>query len=141
MNQKLFYSLILIIGFSVNGFGCCINQYSYSKNQDSLGINMPVTKFDSLVEKMINKFSTSSTKSIEDYIVITRIVNTIAFEWLFDKKKDYEEIYNMYHATILKDAVKITNAKLSKGMSYYSRKYDLQIGGSKTKNNFYELIY
>ena len=109
--------------------------------QDSLGIKMERHSFDSLVMETIKKFDKDPTidASIGDYLMFIRVENTIHFFRLLNTDKNYLKISDLFATKYLEKIVKATEAKLAKGMSYYSAKYDIQIGGQPTPNNFYRL--
>jgi hypothetical protein len=109
--------------------------------KDSLGIVIPAHQFDSLVGFLLIKFKDSSEKKIEDYILLVKVGNTIAFDQLFDSCRECNELYNLYLFKYMKTIAKVTDATISIGLSYYSKKYDLQIGGVRTKNNYFRIVH
>jgi hypothetical protein len=107
---------------------------------DSLGIPISSHQFDSLVQALLIRFqSDTSVAKIEDDLLFVKASNTIAFCWLEDKKEIYHELFYLFGTKYVNKIVKVLDAQMSKGLSYYSRQYDLQIGGWKTRNNFCKL--
>jgi len=107
----------------------------------SLGVVISPQKFDSLVSSLLIKFkSDTSEKKMEDYILMVKVCNTIGFDQLVDSSKIYKELFNLYNLKYVKTIAEATDATISIGYSYYSKKYDLQIGGIRTKNNFFKIV-
>lgn len=108
----------------------------------SLGIVISQQKFDSVADSLLVKFGSDSTeKKIDDYLQLIRVGNTIAFNVHSDTAKKYKDLLNLYLFKYMNKIAKLTDASISVGFSYYSRKYDIQIGGIKTKNNFYKIVH
>jgi hypothetical protein len=110
-------------------------------DKDSFGIRISSHQFDSLVQSLLIKFrSDSSQKSVEDYLQIVKVCNTIAYFNMEDKRTDCDELYSqLYIHKYLDKARDILGAEIGPGMSLYSQKYDMQMGGRKTKNNWYRI--
>lgn len=77
---------------------------------------------------------------MEDYLQIVRVGNTIVFDQMEDNNKSYNELYYLYGRKYMPTIAKVLDAEISIGLSFYSKKYDLLIGGRKTKNNFYRIV-
>jgi hypothetical protein len=108
----------------------------------SLGIVISAHQFDSLVVSLLTLFgSDTSEKKIDDYLSLIRVGNTIEFDELSDSSNECKKLLNLYLLKYMRKIAKLTDATLSIGWSYYSKKYDLQIGGVKTKNNCYRIIH
>jgi hypothetical protein len=109
---------------------------------DTLGIVISAHEFDSLVDSLSSKFkSDTSAKGIKDYLLLIRVGNTIAFDHLYESSTKCNELFTLFASKYMDTIVKLTDATISIGLSYYSKKYDLQIGGVKTKNNWYRIIH
>jgi hypothetical protein len=118
------------------------NRYGENRTIDTLGIPISPEQFDSLASVILIKFqSFDDSKSLKDDIIFIRLINTIHFEKLIDISNKYDSLNDLFFKKYLNKIVIITDAQISIGMSYYSKKYDLQIGGKKTKNNFYRIIH
>jgi hypothetical protein len=108
---------------------------------DSLGIPISSHQFDSLVQALLIRFrSDTSVAKIDDDLLFVKASNTIAFCWLADKNENYNELFTLFSTKYVQKIAKALNAVEWKGLSYYSRQYDLLIGGGKTRNNFYRII-
>jgi hypothetical protein len=149
MESKTICRLLILI--VVSGIICCCqsfgnaifeaNCYVHQIKTDTLGIPIKAAKFDTLVNTLLGKFrTTDSSKSIDDYLSLVRVVNTIEFEDLEHKNENYDELSNLFFKKCLETTIKVTDAKISIGLGYYSKKYDIQIGGRKTRNNFYKIM-
>lgn len=116
-----------------------------SLRDSSLGVAISAYQFDSLVATLLSKFeSDTSEKKIQDYLLLVKVCNTIGFGQMFESDKEFEtkeckQLSDLYLHKYLDTIIKITDATVSIGYSLYSKKYDLQIGGVKTKDNFYKI--
>ena len=137
MHYLLFLFSILNIHSEINPS----TQPFFALYQDTLGVPMSSKKFDSLVVFTLNKFGHAPWPdgSDSDYITFIRLDNTIAYGRLQSKKEIYTRLEDLYIEKYLKRIVAVSQATLTRGMGYYSKKYDIQIGGSPTKDNFYRL--
>jgi hypothetical protein len=107
----------------------------------SFGVVISAHQFDYLVKTLLTKFeSDTSEKKIKDYLLLIKVGNTIEFDHLFDSSREFKELNDLYLYKYMKKIVQLTDATLSYDYSYYSKKYDIQIGGVKTKNNFYRIV-
>ena len=135
----LFLLLLFYINSKAEGMTAAATQYLV---KDSSGIVISAHQFDSLVGSLLIKFkSDTSEKKIEDYILLVKVCNTIGFDQLYDSCKKCNELYNLYNLKYVKIIAKATDATISIGYSYYSKKYDLQIGGKRTKNNYFRIVH
>jgi len=140
MAIKCAVALSLLMLFYVRSQAQSINE-KY-RLVDTIGIVISPHEFDSLVESLLSKFkSDTSAKEIKDYLLLIRVGNTIAFDHLYDSSIKCNELFNLFASKYMDTIVKLTDATFSIGLSYYSQKYDLQIGGVKTKNNWYRIIH
>jgi hypothetical protein len=149
MVNKLFKlrHLILLVLICINFLKSHGENFSKYKpveqriENDTFGIPISSHQFDSLVQSLLIKFrSDSSEKSVEDYLQIVRVCNTIAYFNMDDKRNDCDELYKLYNHKYLRKATDILGAEIGPFMSLYSQKYDIQLGGRKTKNNWYRII-
>lgn len=108
----------------------------------TLGIVISAQQFDSLAKSLTIKFeSDTSEKKIEDYLLLIRVCNTIEFNLLVDSSEMYKQLNDLYLFKYMRKIAELTDATISIGYSYYSKKYDIQIGGVKTKNNCFRIIH
>ena len=100
------------------------------KQNDSLEITK--SKFDSLIVNSTSLINDSKELTIDNYIEIVRLVNTIEKNNLFD---DYKEFRDLYYLKVFKKAVHVLEASIWKGGCFYSEKYDIFIGGKTQRNS------
>lgn len=133
--MKLLMSLILIqVGLNL-------------KSQDTLSIN----QFDSLVIQNHNKMNMilqlKDSLSVGEAITLIRIENTLSYgvdkyigkrEFNIRKKKylSFDSCFKIY---FIKKVINKIEAKLGYGLGYYSKKYDILLGGNMTdsKSRYY----
>ena len=101
-----------------------------------LGLCITKSNFDLTVEHVINQFeSANNIKTIDDYLTFVRVYNTYGF---FNLKDNYDStIFSVWRNNII-EITRILEAHV-RGSFFYSEKYDLVIGGGRTKNNFYRI--
>jgi hypothetical protein len=138
---RFFFPFLLLIVFQSHAEGL-----GGGKIRDGLadtsGIVISAGQFDALVGSLLIKFkSDTSNKTIEDYILLVKVCNTIAYDRLSDSCNECNELYNLYVFKYFKIAVKVTDATVYVGYDCYSKKYDLQFGGRKKKNNHFQIIH
>lgn len=82
----------------------------------------------------------NSVKNVNEAVEIVRLYNTISFN-----PKIKESIRNTYTKLFfdfyLVEIVRILNASPTIGMAYYSKEYDLYIGGIPHKNSHYKISH
>lgn len=141
MNSSIF--VLILLGVIILITSCTILK---NKNQEEMNqnnnIGLPISKvdFDQYVQTYLNKLNDSNDSlSIDDYIILTRIWNTIEINNLNDENKLYNEIVEKYYPKIFEEATKLMKAKLSKGMAMYSEEYDLWFGGRPHGNSQFKI--
>lgn len=97
-------------------------------------------------QNLINKIDSYTTKWKvgEDmidaqYIEIIKLYNTISWNDGTLENEKFKNFYNLVRTEILSVAIHKLNARLSTGMGYYSKKYDLRIGGSMNSNSYFTI--
>lgn len=93
-------------------------------NQTDIGIPITKTEFDEKVSNYIKLMSDWTRFKTEDYIDMIRVYNTIGGS-LPIKNDFYKMYYTVFLVMYYKLAAKELDAKLSKGMAMFSRKYNL----------------
>jgi hypothetical protein len=97
--------------------------------------NLQINKFIDVMEKG------NTVKTIDDYMVLVRLQNTVAYEGLFCRKEVYRHFLNLFESKYLKPTVYKLEAHVSRGGGYYSSKYKIGIGGPPPANgDFYHII-
>ena len=140
--MRIIYTYFLILFGSSLLFENCngqVNPREKSSNMNvskSVGIPISQTKFDSLIDISIKLLETSSNNiTREEFLIMIRLFNTIDVFNLTGNR--YKKFRNLFFPNYVDRASKSINAKLWKGMSYYSKEYDIYIGGRPHSNSQY----
>lgn len=142
ITSKYKFVLFLLLLFHFKSHAANIAYESQHILQDSSGIVISAQQFDSLVKSLLVKFkSDTSEKKIEDYISLVKVCNTIGFDQLAVSCRECNDLDSLYASKYLKIIAKVMDATVSIHYSLYSKKYDLQIGGIRTKNNHFRIIH
>jgi hypothetical protein len=70
-----------------------------------------------------------------DYISMTKIYNTLSINDSLLKLKYFMDFYGHYKNIYLFKCIEILEMHIGKGMCYYSKKYNIYIGGPLKPNN------
>ncbi|HEY4326321.1 MAG TPA: hypothetical protein VGN20_20210 [Mucilaginibacter sp.] len=107
------------------------------------GIPISQGDFDHLVKKFTKTFEKGdSIRKISEYIKVARLFNTIYYSDLHNVEK-YKRFLNLYiysSRKYLEETIKALGAQLQKGLSYYSEKYGIGLGGDLEGDNVYEIL-
>ncbi|WP_428327633.1 hypothetical protein [Mucilaginibacter sp.] len=107
----------------------------YIKNNDkTVGIQISRSEFDKRVSKYINLMSKWTDFQANDYIEMVRLYNTIGDSDLIQTDY-YRMYYHVFTVMYLQRAHLILDLHLMKGMSLYSKKYNIWIGDRPYGNN------
>jgi hypothetical protein len=108
---------------------------------DTIGIPITENHFNLLVDSLLNKFKIDGSEdSIVDYLNLIKVINTIRFNFLESKKSSYNELINIFYKYYFDKTIKITDAEVSIGLGYYSKQYDIYIGGKKNNNSMFKIL-
>jgi hypothetical protein len=129
----LFFAVIYCLLLS------CQNKDITMKKANKSGIEIFLPDFNKKIEKYLNLMLSNGELNQLDYIAMVRIYNTLEINNLISEKKTYDEFMNSFIPKFLLKAEKELEATLSKGMSYYSKKYNLYIGGKYHNNSIYKI--
>lgn len=135
MKNSIWTLFILIL--SVDLTGCASAK---PMDQDSVGIKISQSEFDRKVEYGLSELSSTNEIVIDDYILLVRIYNTIEVNTMQDKKENYEKFIKLFVPVHIEKAEKKLEATVTKGMAYYSKKYDIYIGGRPHNNSMFRLM-
>jgi hypothetical protein len=105
------------------------------QNMDTIGIEIKRQSFDSLILVYSTKIKEGNISSIDEHIIVIRIINTLNQSSYFDST--YKELINLYYINIFDKSVFLLQATPWKGGCYYSNKYDIFIGGKRHQNSKY----
>jgi hypothetical protein len=103
-------------------------------NDTTIGIPIKKAEFDKKVSTYIKLMGDWTTFKPNDYIEMIRLYNTIGDSYLL-KVDYYRMYYEIFLVMYLKRAAQSLDAKLSKGMAMYSKKYNLWIGDEPLGND------
>lgn len=96
---------------------------------------MVTKEFYSLVSSELAFMKSNNVPSVEQSILLSRIFNTISMNnklLEIEQCKDFQSVFLKQYAA---KCANILDAKLTKGLAYYSSKYDIYIGGAPNENS------
>lgn len=127
-------AITLIILTTISLDSCATTRAKMINNQDSIGIQITAIEFNLLVIDKCQKIRTGNILTLDDKMSIIRIVNTIAENNNSDScYLDVRDFYVRNFELLVSDF----EADLSKGGAYYSKKYNLYMGGKPHANSQY----
>lgn len=130
MGIEIFKYNLLIVCFFLASTGITKAQDStrfIHENDTTIGIPITKTAFDEKVSGYVKLMSDWTKFTPEDYVEMIRLYNTIGNSNLI-KADYYRMYYQIFMVMYLKDVGKTLNVELMKGMSLYSKKYNIWIG-------------
>jgi hypothetical protein len=77
-----------------------------------------------------------TTLSIEEYILCAKLWNSLYLNGMNTDNEPYRSYLRLFDNNLLK-IIEALEAKLSKGMGHYSKKYNIDIGGSPHPNSYF----
>ena len=118
------------------------NTAFYDSDNFVRGIAISEADFNLQINKFIDIMEKGDTiKTIDDFIVLVRLLNTVAYEKLIFRKEIYMHFFNLFESRYLKPTVTKLEARESRGGGYYSPKYKIGIGGPPPANgDFYHIL-
>lgn len=119
---------------------CGQNNKETMKEKTEIGIEIFEKDFNYKLNKYIKVMDTNGSLNTIDLIVIVRIYNTLIERNLKDEKGIYQKFSRLFSAKYIEIAANNLEATVTKGMCYYSKKYDLYIGGKPHQNSMYIII-
>jgi hypothetical protein len=102
----------------------------------ALGFLLNIASFEKSVDRLNELYSTNTIRSKKDYILSVRIYNTLTMNHMVEENEKYRLFCDNFSKK-LEGAVKALKASISKGMGYYSKKYNLYFGGHPDKNSMF----
>lgn len=133
----------IIILFLLN-FICAISINAQSP--DTFGIPIGEIEFRLIVANQLEKMKIDTFSvniSTDEAIVMVRIFNTLNVYRdmrVKDAPNNYGAFYEIFFKKYFFIIVKIIDGKIAKGMSYYSKKLNLYIGGLEHQNSQYYIL-
>ncbi len=125
-------------------FTCSI--FISAQLSDTFGIPIGETEFRLIVANELEKMkmvTSSMYISTDEAIVMTRIFNTLNVYRemrVKDAPNNYGAFYEIFFRKYFFKIVEIIDGKIAKGMSYYSKKFNLYIGGLEHQNSQYFIL-
>jgi hypothetical protein len=108
-------------------------------DEADIGSPIDAAEFRRLVEQHLARMEAGSDMSTDDYVIMTRLFNTIAFGQLVQR----DEIFRRYHAAFFPRYVapiqQALDATPTKGMALYAKDHDLYLGGKPHANSMYRI--
>lgn len=138
MKRKVIYIAffgLFLLTTAINGQ----NKSSNMNNEIEIGIEILKQNFNNKVDTYINIMSSEDTITLQDYINMVRVYNTLEMRNLVSQQKTYMEFMKLFTTKYLELAAKKLESTLTKGMCYYSQKYNLYIGGKPHENSMYKI--
>jgi hypothetical protein len=135
--MKTYKYSLFVIGILLLGVGVAKGQDSIRfirENDTTVGIPITKAKFQNKVGKYLVLMSDWTKFTPEDYVEMVKLFNTIGDSNLI-KKDYYRMYYQVFLVMYLKDVGKTLDTHLMKGMSMYSKKYNIWIGDRPYGNN------
>lgn len=129
--KNQFFTIIFLLILS------CVSHAQHSSiiNNDTLKICLDDFNFE--IDKRTNFILENNTMRIDDAIVMVRLANSIPFNKDLPKNDNYENYSKLFFGKYSEAAAKLLEAGLSRGMAYYSKDYNIYIGGLPHLNSMY----
>lgn len=131
-------SIINILYVVLVLFNTACAQQNKLKRNDTLKMN--IKEFKIKVENRINFILSNDTMKLEDAVDMVRIYNTISHNVSLLKEDNNSKYVKLFFGKHSEEASHLLKALPTKGMAYYSKDYDLYIGGPPHTNSKYEIV-
>ena len=109
----------------------------YAQMVDSTGIQIGYMEFKCLAKYQLSMFDENKPTLVEDAIIQVRLSNTLELDHSLRQDSICGAFYVKFLKSKLNNSVELLEAKISRGYSFYSPKYDVYIGGHPHKNSQY----
>jgi hypothetical protein len=131
--NKGFCLVVVILAISLNGY----SQQQRQKRKNEIG----KMEFDFIVKSGTVIMQSSDSLDLASTIIFIKVFNTLSRNnELIEEDQKYRVFYDLFYKKHLTASSKVIEAGPGRGMSYYSKKYDLSIGGSIPPNSRYFII-
>jgi hypothetical protein len=111
--------------------------FNVSSNGECVGIHIKKTDFDMSVDKINVLYSDNKMSAKDDFILSVRIYNTLVMNYMTDSDDRYKIFYDFFSRQYLEKTLTELDASLSRGMAFYSKKYNIYIGGKRDANSMF----
>ena len=92
------------------------------------------------VEERISFIIEKDTMNIDDAIDMVRLFNTISHNEDLQKNENNKSYLKLFFGHYSEASAKLLKALPTKGMAYYSKDFDIYIGGPPHSNSMYNII-
>lgn len=132
VNRSKCLACMLLVNFLI--FANCNGQNNQQmKAFENIGIPISKKSFDSSVTRCISLLKRENNINKDDFVTMIRLFNTI--EILHSSDLTYVKFRDLFFPNYIPKASKAINATLSKGMCYYSKEFNIYIGGKPHQNS------
>ncbi len=144
-NSMMLLKMITLVTVIINPYLCHMPPVQKERNhktmtfETNIGIPIETQAFLKLVANFTEKMTNKEELTVDDHLTSVRILNTIQANKLSDKDDRYEKYIELYRLEYMQQSVSKLEATLTKGMSWYSKKHDIYIGGKPHKNSQFGL--
>lgn len=107
--------------------------------ETNVGPPIKDVELEKLIKEFIEKMKTISDFESADYLTMVRIYNTIQSNKLSEKQQMCKEFAELFQSQYVSKAISSLEASLTKGMAWYSQKYNVYIGGRPHENSQFKL--
>ena len=107
--------------------------------ETNIGHPIEDAKFMGLVKKLMYKMTIRNNLELTEYIEMVMVYNTIEANKLFSKNQRFKEYAKLFQSQYLSEIISKLDARLTKGMAWYSQKHNLYIGGQPHQNSQFRL--
>lgn len=129
---KIFFLLLVSFGTIVSGFSQ-IHSFDSDKSE-----TISRKDFDIYIERYINFIENESQLTIDDYILMIKLKNSIAFSNI--KNINYKNYEMLFYNKMLLKIIDELECGLSVGMGYYCPKYTIFIAGKPDSKSRFRII-
>ena len=135
--KVVFCVLLSITTFCVKSQNIHLNWWE----KQNIGIAIKDSVFDKMVITYIEMMKNHDMPTVGNAIDMIRICNTIELDRLSKSKEIYSKYEEHFIPIYIKIAGETLDGEPSLGMAYYSRKYNIWIGGIPTDESYANSIY
>lgn len=118
-----------------------MNQNDRPTVPGALDTGLPINRADfrALVVDYLNRMESGTELSIDDYITMTRLWNTIEFARLGSEDSLFREYSAAFFPAFVERVSESLHALPTKGMALYSKEHDIYLGGKPHAQSQYRL--
>ena len=114
----------------------CLSNLTDSKKIDCVGIPIAYEDFEKSVDRLNALYSNNHIRSKEDFILSVRVYNTLTMNHMVNDNEKHKQFCDFFTKK-LERTIRALRASISKGMGYYSKKYNIYLGGHPDANSMF----